>query len=284
MSRRWSRSKADRRTERRFPSEVPRDGQAGVICTGRRTKPRSVIESRWAMPSSPSSSSLKPTADVRNRPVPRAGPGPLPGSSGSRSRSSWAARRRGQDRGPRARGSGVDRGWPLPTGSSRARRARWVGPRSRWGETPFVRRAAPGCPIATARSTARCTETASSTEARSRASWSGWHNSAHSPLPMRFVVVSKPAAKSRMAVETTSSWVSRSEPSETAMSSDNRSSAGCRLRSAIRVSKYCSIDTRAARAPEVVEGRDGLEDAGGGAARGIGIGDGPEPGRRGAHR
>ena len=43
---------------------------------------------------------------------------------------------------------------------------------------------------------------------------------------MRLVVVSKPAAKSRMAVEITSSSVRRSEPSDTAMSSDSRSSVG----------------------------------------------------------
>ena len=60
------------------------------------------------------------------------------------------------------------------------------------------------------RSSSSTAEGAMSGWARQSASWSGWRSSARSPLPSRLVVVSKPAAKSRMAVEVISSSVRRS--------------------------------------------------------------------------
>ena len=106
----------------------------------------------------------------------------------------------------------------------------------------------------------------STTAVRSRISSSGWPSSAHNPLPMRFVVVSNPAAKSRMAVETTSSSVSRSEPSDTAMSSDSRSGSGSGSALGDEPGEVL-LHGHPGRlgATEVLEGRHRLEETGGGA-------------------
>ena len=83
---------------------------------------------------------------------------------------------------------------------------------------------------------------------RTRASSSGWEPRATVPFPMRFVVVSKPAANSRMTLAISSSRPSVSPPSSTAMSADRRSSWGARRRSSTRSSKYAVISPRAALA------------------------------------
>ena len=89
---------------------------------------------------------------------------------------------------------------------------------------------------------------------RRRCSSPGWSSNASRPLPMRFVVVSKPAAKSSITVLTSSSWLSWSPCSSTWTSSERRSSVGCARRSAIRASR-CSVSTlsRRDRGVEVFE-------------------------------
>ncbi len=76
--------------------------------------------------------------------------------------------------------------------------------------------------------------------ARQSASWSGWRSSASSPLPSRLVVVSKPAAKRRMAVEVISSSLRRSSLSLACTRALKRSSHGRRRRSSSSSSKYAA--------------------------------------------
>ena len=68
------------------------------------------------------------------------------------------------------------------------------------------------------------------------------------PLPMRFVVVSNPAANSRMTLAMSSARPIVSPPSSTAMSADSRSSWGARRRSSTRSSKYAVISPSASLA------------------------------------
>ena len=88
----------------------------------------------------------------------------------------------------------------------------------------------------------------------SRSIWSGLRRRHSVPLPMRFVVVSNPAAKRRMAVEIISSVVSLSPPSSTWTIAEIKSLRGAAVRCATRSPKYelivliaCSADSRAAR-------------------------------------
>ena len=92
--------------------------------------------------------------------------------------------------------------------------------------------------------------------ARSRSSSAGWAHRAMTPLPMRLVVVSKPAANSRITLAISSSWVSRS-PS--VLGGDQRR-------------EQVVLGMRAANLDEVVEVGPHLTEGDGSLAEHLGVG------------